>query len=77
MTKSELKTLNSEEILSLPFGTKIKIVYHKSKYHSKNETYNAVVFGEKIGYEDGIVDYLRIIAEQVYNNECKVHLLFD
>mgnify|MGYP003289454209 FL=1 len=72
-----MKTLNSEEILALPFGTKIKIVYHKSKYHSKNEAYNAVVFGEKIGYEDGLVDHLRIIAEQVYNNECKVHLLFD
>lgn len=72
-----MKKLTSEEVLDLTFGTKIKIVYHNSKYHNKNETYNAVVFGEKIGYEDGLVDHLRIIAEQVYNNECKVHLLFD
>lgn len=77
MRSYSMKALNSEEILALPFGTKIKIVYRKSKYHSKNETYNAVVFGEKIGYEDGVIDYLRIIAEQVYDNQCKVHLLFD
>ena len=77
MRSCSMKTLNSEEILALPFGTKIKIVYRKSNYHSKNETYNAVVFGEKIGYEDGLVDHLRIIAEQTYNNDCKVHLLFD
>lgn len=77
MRSYSMKTLNSEEILALPFGTKVKIVYRKSKYHGKNETYNAVVFGEKIGYEDGLVDHLRIIAEQAYNNDCKVHLLFD
>ncbi len=72
-----MKTLNREEVLALPFGTKIKIVYHKTKYHKKGETYNAVVFGEKIGYEDGLIDHLRIIAEQVDINQCKVHLLFD
>lgn len=72
-----MKTLNSEEILALPFGTKIKVVYHKTKYQSKDEAYNAVVFWEKIGYEDGVVDNLRTIAEQAYNNYCKVYLLFD
>lgn len=77
MKSYSMKTLDSGEILDLPFGTKIKVVYHKSKYHSKDETYNAVVFGEKIGYEDGVVDNLRTIAEQAYNNYCKVYLLFD
>ena len=77
MKSYSMKTLDSGEILDLPFGTKIKVVYHESKYHSKDETYNAVVFGEKIGYEDGVVDHLRTIAEQAYNNYCKVYLLFD
>lgn len=70
-----MKKLTSEEVLNLTFGTKIKIVYHNSKYHDKNETYKAVVYGDKIGYEDGIVDHLRIIAEQAYNNQCKVYII--
>ena len=37
MKSYSMKTLDSEEILALPFGIKIKIVYHKSKYHSKND----------------------------------------
>lgn len=70
-----MKKLTSEEILNLTFGTKIKIVYHNSKHHDKNETYKAVVYGDKIGYEDGMSDRLRIIAEQAFENECKVYLI--
>lgn len=69
------KKLTHEEILNLTFGNQIKIVYHNSKYHDKNETYKAVVYGDKIGYEDGLVDCLRIIAEQAFENECKVYLI--
>ena len=70
-----MKRLTSEQVLNLTFGTKIKIIYYKSKYHNKNETYKAVVYGDKIGYEDGLIDNLRIIAEEVYNNQCRVYLI--
>ena len=69
------RKLTSEDILALTFGTKIKIVYHNSKYHFKNATYKAVVYGDKIGYENGIVEHLRIIAEKVASNECRVYLI--
>ena len=36
-----------------------------------------VVFGDKIGWEDGQVDKLRIIAECVYNDWCMVYLLTE
>ena len=70
-----MKKLTSEEVLNLTFGTKIKIVYHNSKYHNKNDAYKAVVYGDKIGYEDGCIDHLRLIAEQVFVNDCKVYLI--
>ena len=70
-----MKKLAHGEVLNLTFGTKIKIVYHNSVYHQKNEVYRAVVFGDKIGYEDGVIDHLRIIAEQVYDNVCKVYVI--
>lgn len=70
-----MKKLAHREVLDLTFGTKIKIIYHNSKYHNKNEEYKAVVFGDKIGYEDGVIDHLRIIAEQVYDNVCKVYVI--
>lgn len=69
-----MNKLTKEEILNLTFGNQIKIIYHNSKYHHKNETYKAVVYGNKIGYENGFVDYLKIIAEQAFEGECKVYL---
>ena len=70
-----MKRLTSENVLALPFGAKIKIVYHNSKYHEKNATYKAVVYGNKIGYEDGTLDHLRIIAEEVASHTCMVYLI--
>ena len=36
-----------------------------------------VVFGGKIGYEDGLIDDLRTIAECVYNDWCMIYLLTE
>lgn len=70
-----MKRLTHGELLQLPFGSKIKIVWSHSQYHDKDEEYNGVIFGQCIGYEDGEIDKLRIIAECLYNNFCKCYLL--
>lgn len=72
-----VKRVTDSELLDLPFGTKLKVVWHNSKHHEKNEEYVGVVFGQKIGWEDGLEDDLRTIAECAYNDWCMVYIMKD
>jgi len=47
------------------FGDIIIVDYGKEKY-------KGVVYGDKIGYEDGKEDYLRTIKEQESSGICKI-----
>lgn len=70
-----MRRITDSELLELKFGSQIRIIWHNSDHHKKNEEYYGVVFGDKIGYEDGLVDDLRTIAECMYNDWCMVYLL--
>ena len=70
-----MKRLTSSELLELPFGSVIKVIWHNSKYHDRNEEYCGVIFGDKIGYEDSESDDTRAIAECVFNDWCMVYLM--
>lgn len=72
-----MKQLNDGELLNLAFGSKIRVVWHNSSFHNKNDEYYGVVFGDMIGYKDGLIDSLKTIAECVYNNWCKVYLIIE
>jgi len=50
----------------LKFGDVIIVDY------GNGEKYKGVVYGDKIGYEDGKEDYLRTIKEQESNGICKI-----
>lgn len=63
------KLLTNEEIQKLSFGNKVKVVW------SDTEQYTGVVYGDKIGYEDGKHDSIKIIAEAEYSGLCKVYLI--
>ena len=72
-----MKRITSSELLELTFGSKIRVIWHNSNHHPKDDEYYGIVFGGKIGYEDGLVDDLRTIAECVYNDWCMVYLLTE
>jgi len=72
--ENNMRRITDSELLDLPFGSKIKIIWHNSKRHKKNERYRGIVFGDMIGWEDGLSDTLRIIAESMYNEWCMVYL---
>lgn len=63
----EPNVLTPDEILSLPFGTKIK-VWWMDDYSE----YKGVVFGENIGYEDGKTDTLTEISKHCAYGVCDV-----
>lgn len=65
-------TLTSSQLINLPFGSKIKIVWHYSNGY--RQAYG-IIFGDKIGYSDGFIDNKKVIAEQVCTNECNVYLI--
>lgn len=73
--KTAIRRITDSELLELPFGSKIKVVWHNSPHHSKNSEYCGVIFGNKIGYEDGFVDSVRTIAECMFNDWCMVYIL--
>ena len=70
-----MKRITDSELLELTFGSKIRVIWHNSKYHKKGSEYCGVVFGDKIGYEDGLIDDLRAIAECMHNDSCMVYLI--
>lgn len=70
-----MRRITAGELLELSFGSLIRVIWHNSNYHAKNEEYIGVVFGSKIGYEDGLVDDLRTIAECTFDDYCMVYLL--
>ena len=72
-----MRRITDGELLELGLGSKVRIIWHNSPHHDKNEEYYGVVFGKKIGWEDGTVDDLRTIAECMYNDWCMVYLLTE
>ena len=48
-----MKRITDSELLELPFGSKIRVIWHNSNHHPKNDEYYGIIFGNKIGYEDG------------------------
>ena len=69
------RRITDSELLELPFGSMIKVIWHNSIHHHKNSEYYGVIFGKKIGYEDGFIDEVRTIAECVFNDWCIVYIL--
>lgn len=69
-----MKKITGQELLKLPFGSKIKIIWHNQKRDKIEEAYNGVIFGDSIGYEDGLTDKTKHIAERLYNGLCIVYL---
>lgn len=70
-----MKRITDRELRELPFGSKIRIIWHNSKHHEKGKEYYGVIFGGKIGYEDGKIDDIRIIAECMFNDCCMAYLM--
>ena len=70
-----MKRITCGELLELPFGSQIRIIWHNSIHHEKNEEHYGVIFGEKIGYEDGLFDNRRNIAECMLNDWCMAYLM--
>lgn len=73
--KTAIRRITDSELLGLPFGSRIKVVWHNSTHHHKNDEYYGVIFGDKIGYDDGEFDDTRTIAECVFNDWCMVYIL--
>ena len=70
-----MRRITDSELRELKFGTMIKIIWHNSKLHRKNEERYGITFGHKIGYDDGSTDETRIIAECMYNDWCMVYVM--
>lgn len=71
-----MKRITDTQLRELPFGSKVKVIWYNSIHHDKNEECYGVVFGDKIGWEDGKVDDLSTIAECMFNDWCMTYLMY-
>lgn len=65
-----MKRITNYELLHLPLGSMIKVIWHNSPRHEKNAEYHGVIYGNKIGWEDGSTEDIVVIAEAMYNDWC-------
>lgn len=72
-----MRRIDSSELKDLAFGSKIRVIWHNSNRHEKNSEYYGVIYGENIGYEDGLTDNIQTIAESIFNDWCMVYLIDD
>lgn len=70
-----MKQITDTELMNLPFSSEIKIIWIKSNYHKKGESHYGVIFGDKIGWEDGLTDKVILIAEYITAGLCEVYLV--
>lgn len=70
-----MRRITDGELMELAFGSQIRVIWHNLKCYKKNEEYYGVIFGDKIGYEDDLVDNRRDVAECIFNDWCMVYLM--
>lgn len=62
--------INNDKLNTLFLGNKVKVVWKNPE-----EVYYGVIFGNKIGYDNGKFDSINIITDHVNRGFCKVYLL--
>lgn len=66
-----------DELVYMPLGSKIKVIWHKSDRYEEGEECFAVKYGDKIGWEDGSSDELQTLISGINNHCCIVYLADD
>lgn len=67
----------ADEFSYLPLGSVIKAVWHKSNCHEKDSESFGVIYGDKIGWEDGSNDDIQTLITGMNDGCCDVYLIDD
>lgn len=65
------------EFIYLPLGSVIKVIWHKSDWHEKDSESFGVIYGDKIGWEDGSNDDIQTLIVDMNDDCCDVYLTDD
>lgn len=71
------KIESPDELVYMPLGSKIKVIWHKSDQYEEGEECFAVKYGDKIGWEDGSSGELQTLMTDISNHCCSVYLADD
>ncbi len=66
-----MKRITENELLELPFGSTIRVMWHNSKHYEDW----GVIYGNNIGWEAGSTEETRILAESIHKNRCICYLI--
>lgn len=65
------------ELVYMPLGSKIKVIWHKSDCYEEGEENFGVKYGDKVGWEDGSSGELQTLMSGISNHCCSVYLADD
>lgn len=73
-----IRKINSpDELVYMPLGSKIKVIWYKSDRYEEGEECFAVKYGDKVGWEDGSSGELQTLISGISNHCCSVYLADD
>ena len=67
--------ITRKHLEKLPFGSIVKVEYTAPHPSINGLIRRGVIFGDKLGYEDGVVDDLSDVADYIDRNLCIVFLI--
>lgn len=70
-----MNRITSSELLSLNYDSIIKIVWHESPLHKKDEEHYGVIKNNKIKWDTYTVDDVESIAKCIGDEKCIVYLI--
>lgn len=66
-----------DELIYMPLGSKIKVIWHKSDCYEEGEECFGVKYGDKVGWEDGGSGELQTLISGISTHCCSVYLADD
>lgn len=71
------KIESPDELVFMPLGSKIKVIWHKSDCCEEGEENFGVKYGDKAGWEDGSSSELQTLMSGISTHYCSVYLADD
>lgn len=68
------KQITAQEWVELKEGSKVKVVWHNSTYHDKNETHKGTISDMAVSWEDGKNDMKTTISECIHGDKCMAYI---
>lgn len=72
-----MRRITYRELLELSFGSEIRIIWHNLRHQKNGVEEYGVIFGNKIGFENGLSLETKNIAKSMRDDLCMCYLITE